>query len=132
MQFVKPVSGKLRQISMVPLVDVVFILLLFFMLTSSLERRAQIDLRMPVQSQTDDEPIIRLLEIVSPEGLMEVDDQLIDSRDASQLQDLLQDDADANFVVDTTDSIRAQTLVSVLDRLRDAGFARVSVRIDIE
>ena len=112
---------------MAPLIDVVFILLLFFMLTTGFVPWRQIDVTFPATGEPAEAKELLVVQIVD-EGraiLIEGDRYLID--DASALAALVAETPEAVFAVRGFAGMRTQTLVDVVDRLRRAGAAEVSL-----
>ncbi len=107
-----------RPISLTPLIDVVFILLMFFMLTSTFTRWKAVDLRLPVASSDAGPKKPQVL-------LLHTDGSLSLRGHSLQLSDL---DAEAAaldpalpVVVFPEAATRVQTIISTFERLATAG-----------
>ena len=124
---------KRQLISLTPLIDVVFILLLFFMLSTSFISAGSISLELGTSTskvtqdtQAQDQFVIRLL----ADGDLSIDDQRT-SFASSQLQSLL-DDAfqnDRNAVIRYDNEADVQDLMQLLDQLNTLSIDTESVRV---
>ncbi|MCY4143915.1 MAG: biopolymer transporter ExbD [Gammaproteobacteria bacterium] len=119
-----------KRISLVPLVDVVFILLLFFMLTTSVAKEKQLPMNYSSQSPLDQEQTLRHLTIESEEGDITSDDRTIRTEDQNSLVAWIGQDPDAVYVIDTLPEISTQALITVLDRLTVAGADNLVLKED--
>ncbi|MGB0941185.1 MAG: ExbD/TolR family protein [Marinomonas sp.] len=120
-------NTKRRQaISLTPLIDVVFILLLFFMLSSSFIPWRQINVSMPTatsQSKTD----VMRLEILDNKGRFVLDNQDFLMSDKASLISLVTENPDAIFLIKAKPEIETGVLVGLLDQLTLAGAKNVSI-----
>lgn len=121
-----------KRVSLVPLVDVVFILLLFFMLTTSIAKEKQLPVGYSSATTDSPEAITRELVIETEDGVISADGQRISTLDRRELSAWVGSDTEAIYVVDTLSQISTQTLVSVLDRLSQAGATQLMVKEDQE
>lgn len=115
---------------MVPLVDVVFILLLFFMLTTSIAKEKQLPVSYSSQSNTTPDVVVRELVIETEDGIISADGRRISTEIAEDLAAWVRLDTNATYAIDTQSHISTQALVTVLDRLATAGATRLMVRED--
>ncbi|WP_438463090.1 ExbD/TolR family protein [Marinomonas sp. PE14-40] len=120
-------NSKRRQaISLTPLIDVVFILLLFFMLSSSFIPWRQINVSMPTassQSQTD----VMRLEILDNQGHFVSGNKDFFMSDRASLVALVMENPDAVFLIKAKPEIETGILVGLLDQLTLAGAKNVSI-----
>lgn len=116
-----------RRISLVPLIDVVFILLLFFMLSTSLLAKKQLNMAFASNESLDAFSETRVIMLMSDDGLIAVDEQEFDSKDPRLLRELISRLGDASLSIDTAQKVSTQALITLLDRLRNAGATSVSL-----
>lgn len=114
-----------RSISLAPLIDVVFILLLFFILTTNFTRWRELPLAMPAQSETLDPPDMRVLRLAA-DGVLRYEQRAFTDADAAALRAFVGEAPDVAYVIDAT-GVHTQRLVDWLDRLKVAGAARLSL-----
>lgn len=125
MQLNKLVVGKRRAISLTPLIDVVFILLLFFMLSSSFIRWGGIDASF-AKAAPSKENVIRRVYLADSTGQLTIDGLAMHWSALSK--GLFASAArDATYVVDAAATVPAQALVTLVDKLKVAGARKVSL-----
>lgn len=120
----KPVHR--RAISLTPLIDVVFILLLFFMLSSTFIQWRQIDVSAPTESSSDTKTQ-RVLTLKSDQGLFSFDGVEYDGRNDAALKALVLEDVEAVYVIKVEPGLRTQSMIDLLDALKQAGASSVSL-----
>lgn len=115
-------SRPRKSISLTALIDVVFILLMFFMLTSSFSQWQQVDLALPAsQPKTS---------VDRPQWatLTETGTLLDQERNASTAQTLAEKlNPEHNLVLMPAPNTPLQILVKALEQLQDAGFSQVTL-----
>src|SRR5690606_11646316 len=112
-----------RTLGLTALIDVVFILLMFFMLTSSFTREKQFDLTAPVASAAAPATTPRQLLLRADGTLQPVDGDTFHS-DAALTASL---GTDEPLILRPAPDASVQTLVSALARLDNLGFSRLSL-----
>lgn len=125
--FVFAGTQRKRAIGLTPLIDVVFILLMFFMLASSFKHPGGMELRVPASATTSslsNSITIRISadELVWIEGVSFSVEELL-----PRLTGLSQTDASLLVRVQSDDNVKLQQLVDVLDMIGLAGLTKVSV-----
>jgi biopolymer transport protein ExbD len=124
-----PTPRRRQLISLTPLIDVVFILLIFFMLASSFLDWRTIPLATPSTNS-------RVTSDLTPlQVRIHLDGRLVFEGEALELGQLraavrgrLADEPGRSVVVRPDDAVPLQRVVEVLDRVRDSGAG--SVRLD--
>jgi biopolymer transport protein ExbD len=117
-------------ISLTPLIDVVFILLLFFMLTSSFVPWRIVDTPLSVSSEnpkTTEEVENITLTLKLNDDQVWVSNQVIRLTDQSYFETLIADHNDGTFIIKAEDGVTLQTLMHLADRLKIHGATRVSI-----
>lgn len=116
-------------ISLTPLIDVVFILLVFFMLASSFVDWRAIELSAPAETRaTTGSPLQgALLVEVRPDGLRYAGEPLSLEGIVERVSQRLAQAPGTPVLVQPSAGVTLQQTVAVLDRLVDAGAASVSV-----
>ena len=121
------VRRRKRAISMVPLIDVVFILLLFFMLSTSLIRAREIPVDFPTPDSEPSAQQVRVIRLESEDGTFSVEGLQYAASDLKALRSLVAEDPQAPYAIDTAPGISTQALVTLLDRLNMAGVRNLSL-----
>ncbi|TYL46674.1 ExbD/TolR family protein [Marinomonas sp. IMCC 4694] len=117
-------------ISLTPLIDVVFILLLFFMLTSSFVPWRIVDTPLSVTTETpaaSEERDNVILTLKQNDGQVWRHNETLSLSDASAFQALVADNAEAVFIIQAEDGVTLQSLMSLADRLTLNGAEMVSI-----
>ena len=114
-------------ISLTPLIDVVFILLVFFMLASSFLDWRSIDLSTPGRAVAAASSDASLLVEVHPGGLHLSGEHVSLDALAARVGERLDRNADQRVLVRPEAGVALQEVVAVLDRLAEAGVADLSL-----
>lgn len=117
---------KRRGISLTPLIDVVFILLLFFMLSSDFMHWRQISLSSANETESTPDSV-ELIRIEADSGELSHNGKRYALHDLPALTALVATDPKAVYAVEAAPGVKTQTLVSVLDQLHQAGADKVSM-----
>lgn len=125
-------EGRTRvseQLSIAPLIDVVFLLLLFFMVTSSFQHPEAIELDLP-QSSTSASDEDRAAEVsVDAAGSTFLDGQPLALEELqSAIAERMAADPETVIAVHTDSSTVVQRMVEVLDAVRAGGGKRIAFR----
>lgn len=115
-----------RAISLTPLIDVVFILLLFFMLSSTFIQWRQIDVSAPSESDTEVKTQ-RIIKLISDDGQFIVDGNTFSSTDKQAVTRLIAEDKQAVYVIQVAAGLRTQSMINLLDSFKQAGAASVTL-----
>jgi len=118
---IEPIPPRRRRSFLAPMVDVVFLLLLYFMLVANVQDLRAIPLNAPAATggaPTEDLLVIRLLadDVLELNGTPVGLDEL-----ALRLRDALSHDPDLTVWVRPASAVPLQQLVRVMDRVRAAG-----------
>ena len=117
------------EINVAPLIDIVFLLLIFFMLTSEFTDFKTIDMISPNQSNTsiqkNDPPIIINL---SEDGLVEIDKTEIKLEDLSEtIQMKLLNSKNNKIIISTLNETKINNLIIVVDTIRNLGIENIAL-----
>ena len=119
-----------NEINLTPMLDVVFIMLIFFIVTASFLRESGLDTNRPDQDQPqvlqDEEGAI--LVIIDETDDIWIDNRVVDPRAVrANIERLHAEDPDRPLVVQTSTTSRAETLVAVMDASRQADVYDISI-----
>ncbi|SFB83295.1 biopolymer transport protein ExbD [Marinospirillum celere] len=124
-------SSEPVQVNMTPLIDVVFLLLIFFMVTTSFPDQ-QLNLQLPTASsseprETQRDSIFNLA--LFADGRIQLDDQEISDADALKeyLQTLLEEHTDPAILIRAEQEAPHQRLVMALDIARQLGIQQLRI-----
>lgn len=126
-------ENKVSDVDMSPLIDMVFILLIFFMVSSTFVKDMKLDLERPGASSASraSSKVIRVY-------LDNVGDSYIDGQPVKvwaiqgKLRDMLRTKTEKSVLVITDDTIPVQKLIEVVDQCRLSGATDVAVATEKE
>lgn len=127
MNFRRPQREQL-ELNLIPLIDVVFMLLIFFMLTTTFIHDRVLDVTLPTaDTGTEQEaPLQNHVVELSAQGTLALDGELITEEElAERFEAIAQRDAQVVLWADA--EVINQRVVTVLDLARRAGVARIGM-----
>lgn len=123
-------AGKRRrvlQVSLTPLIDVVFILLLFFLLSSTFTQWRELNVVTSGETVNNEPQTLLKVQLISSQGEIRVEDQHYASADAAGLRELVLAHPNTVFALDAEDGVNTQAMITLADRLQQAGAKHVSL-----
>ena len=122
-------KNKPLDINVAPLIDIVFLLLIFFMLASEFTDFKTIDLVSPIESNTNIEitklPIIINL---SESGTIHVNSETIEKNNLSNfLKTTLTENSSKKVVINTDENTKINLLIDIIDIIRDLGIDKIAL-----
>lgn len=114
-----------QAISLTPLIDVVFILLLFFMLSSSFSQWRQIKLPASTESQQSSLEFVTVI-LDSDGDQFTVQGKRYQSSDINALTELIITKPEAVFAIAVEKNGKTQALINLLDNFKKSGATNVS------
>ncbi|PIE43288.1 MAG: biopolymer transporter ExbD [Gammaproteobacteria bacterium] len=115
-------------INISPLIDLVFLLLIFFMVTTSFVRETGIDVERPVASTAVASESSNILVAVTPEGKVYFDGQRVDIRTVrSHIARAIAENPGGEIIVVADKKSTTGVIVQVMDQCRLAGARQVSL-----
>lgn len=121
-------KGRGLIINITTLIDVMFLLLIFFMVTSTFKNQPAINLVLPrsaTASETVDTPAVLYL---SAEGAVYLNDMLIDLETlAVRLEEMHTDSGEDRMVLRADEKAAHGDVVELIDTIKRSGFTRVSL-----
>lgn len=119
-------------IEIAPLIDIVFILLIFFVVSSTFIRENVLEIELPPSQSTADAPVDEMIEVViTANNEIRIGERLISAATVATLMVELESRvADANMgrvVVRADAKSRHETVVLVLDAANMLGLTQVSI-----
>jgi len=121
-------EGGDAAINLTPLIDMVFILLIFFAVNSTFVKITGVEVDQPVAKSTTLQPASVLLIAVTETGDVWIDKKSVDIRRVrGVVERLLLESPDASVVVLSDEASRTGLVVDVIDQARLAGAERVAL-----
>lgn len=127
MRLAQQVRRGRRGVSLVPLVDVVFILLLFFMLSSTFIQRRQVPMNVAVQAYADSTVDVVELRLLSNEGNVSINGESIEKAKVRSFLTGTEISKSAVIAIRTEPLVKVQALVTLLDSLKAADRKKVAL-----
>ncbi len=120
------------EINLTSLIDVVFLLLIFFMVSTTFERHALLRLDLPEAATAETETLPSIIElIITDDGRLFIDDQMLadDRRETVQagLVQRFADNPDATLVIRADAEAPHRLVVRALDAAAAEGIRRLTI-----
>ena len=119
-------DGEASEINLTPMLDVVFIMLIFFIVTTSFIKESGVEIQRPESSAASPRPDAQVMVAITPEGAVWVDGSAVDlHRVGDEVATLVSDDG--GVVIQADRDSTTGLLIEVMDRIRQAGVEQVAV-----
>ena len=117
------------ELNMSPLIDMVFILLIFFLVTASFVKEAGgPDIATPIAATAEDKESTNMIVSVTEDGLIYMENQVVDIRSVrTQMEKFYHENPMGNVVITADANSKFGVPIEVLQRIRDAGISNVTV-----
>lgn len=113
---------------MAPLIDMIFILLIFFLVTTSFVKESGVEVKRPIASDSSVEQKTNIIVAVTKEGTIHIENQMIDIRSVrSHMERFRHENPMGNVVITADKDSMFGTSIEVLDQVRAAGISNVVV-----
>ena len=124
----RPRVSEEPEINVISMVDIVLVLLLFFMVTSSFVHQSHLSMELPkAQQATAGEPKTPITIDLSAAGQVRMNKQVVPMADlAGQLKALAAKDPERVIVLRADKNTTQQYVIDVLDAAQEAGLTRIS------
>ena len=115
-------------IDLTPMLDVVFIMLIFFIVTSTFIKTTGIEVNAPTADSAEQQPKANILVAVDSTGAVWIDRQQVDIRGVrAAVERMRVDQPDSSVVVQADQDARSGVVIRVMDQIRMAGVADVAL-----
>jgi len=116
------------EINLTPMLDVVFIMLIFFIVTATFIKQAGIDVTRPVAETAELRPTVSVLVAVGPTGDIWIDKRKVDPAGVrAVIERLHAENPKGGLVVQADKRAKYERLAAVLSAARAAGITDVAV-----
>jgi biopolymer transport protein ExbD len=118
-----------NEINLTPMLDVVFIMLIFFIVTASFIKEAGIDVNRPDAPMTESKPEdANILVMINANDEIWIDRRLIDPRAVrANIERLHAENPEGSVVIQANNKSSNKMLVEVMDSARLAGVYNISI-----
>ena len=125
-----PISNAVAEeedINLTPMLDVVFILLIFFIVTANFIKEPGLEINRPDSDTAETQENAAILIAVGP-GEIWMDGRRIDARQVkANVVKLLADNPQGSVVIQADEKATADSIIAVMDQSRDAGVYQISL-----
>jgi biopolymer transport protein ExbD len=117
------------ELNMSPLIDMVFILLIFFLVTTSFVKESALEVKRPIASQSQsDSDKQNMFVAIDKDGYIFIENQLVDIRSVrSRMERWFAENPLGNVVIMSDTDARWGVSIEVLDEVRQVGIKNVVV-----
>ena len=120
-------------VDMTPMLDIVFIMLIFFVVTSSFIKESGIDINQPSAKTAEVKEHGNILVAINAAGQIWIDKRQVDIRAVrANIERLHAENPQGSVVIQSDSSARTGLLVKVMDQVRQAGVLNVSIAASVD
>jgi biopolymer transport protein ExbD len=126
-------SGGIADINMTPLIDMVFILLIFFIVTTSFVKETGVDVNRPTAKTAVKKERANILVSIKSNGEIWMDKRQIDRRAVrANVERMHAENPEGSVIILADEEAKTGLLIEVMDQARLAGVANVSIAAERE
>ena len=119
-RYIKPI------INIASLVDVLFLLLIFFMVTSAFVEQPNIKLELPSTRHSEVSKIENMVLTIARDGELFIQDRLVDKKNlAKELRRVILDTSDDVLVLKADKFVPYGVVIDIMDAVKGAGYRKV-------
>jgi biopolymer transport protein ExbD len=116
------------EINITPMLDVVFIMLIFFIVTATFVKEAGIDVNRPDATTAEKKENANILIAIGPNNDIWIDRRMVDVRSVRpNIERLHAENPQGSVVIQADKESKTDTLIQVMDASRQAGVFNVSI-----
>ena len=120
--------SETTELNMAPLIDMIFILLIFFLVTASFVKTPGIDIQKPFAEIAEDRKKTNLVIGVAQDSTIWVEGRMIDIRDIrSYLERFLQETPNGTVVISADEESRSEVTLLLHDNCQAVGIKEVYI-----
>ena len=122
-----------QEINVTPMLDVVFIMLIFFIVTASFVKESGLDVNKPEAQTATKKEKANILIAISPNNEIWINRRRVDPRQVrANIQRLHAENPQGSVIIQAEKESNVNTLVQVMDASRDAGVFDVSLAAEAD
>lgn len=126
-------SGGIAEINMTPLIDMVFILLIFFIVTTSFVKETGVEVNRPAADTAVEQERANILIAIRANDEIWIDNRQIDRRAIrANVERLHAENPEGSVIIMADKDARTGLLIEVMDQARLAGVPNVSIAAENE
>ncbi len=126
-------SSADSEVNLTPMLDVVFIMLIFFVVTTSFVKEAGVEVNRPHANTAQQQESANILIAIRPNGEIWIDGRAVDVRAVrANMERLRAELPESNVVIQGDQNAQIGTLVRVMDQVRLAGITNVAIAAEAQ
>ncbi len=127
-RFSRQKNTEETQIDLTPMLDVVFIMLIFFIVTTSFVKEAGIDVNRPSAQSSEQKGQANIFIAIRNNDEIWIDKRMVDLRSVrANIERLKATNSQNSVVIQSDKEAKTGVLVSVMDQIRLAGIFNISI-----
>jgi len=116
------------EVDMTPMLDVVFIMLIFFIVTATFVKETGIEVNRPAEPSPPQSERANILVVIGPNNEIWIGQRQVDFRSVRpNIQRLHAENPQASVIIQADKQSNTNTLIQVMDAARQAGVFNVSI-----
>ena len=120
-------------VDMTPMLDIVFIMLIFFIVTATFVKQAGLEVTRPDAQTAVDQKRVGVLVAIGPENRVFMDNKEVDVREVrATAEKLLAENPQGSIVIQADQKSEAGVVLLVMEQLRTAGAPAVAIATEKE
>lgn len=129
MRLIRPTKAKEEaQVDLTSMLDIVFIMLIFFIVTSSFVRESGVEVNRPQASHATSQKDAGIFIAITAANDVYIDKRRVDvERVEATLEHLLLDQPEASLVIQADEHSYNGTVIAVMDAAKGAGIERIAL-----
>ena len=121
-------SGSVAEINMTPFIDMVFILLIFFIVTTSFVNETGVDVNRPSAETAVNKELANIMVAITSSGQINIGGRVVDRRAVrANIERLHAENPEGSVIIIADKDAKTGLLIEVMDQARLAGIANVSI-----
>lgn len=121
-------SGAMVEINMTPLIDMVFILLIFFIVSTSFVKETGVDVNRPTAKTAVKKERANIMIAITDSGEIKMENRTIDRRAVrANVERMHAENPEGSVIILADKDAKTGLLIEVMDQARLAGVANVSI-----
>lgn len=115
-------------IDMTPMLDIVFIMLIFFIVTTAFVKEAGVNVARPVGSEATERPKANIFVAITKEGEIWIDKRRVEPADlTTHINRLMLESSEGQVIIQADKEAKNGDLIPVMDAVKKSDAKRVSV-----
>jgi biopolymer transport protein ExbD len=131
MQFQRPIRKK-HQVSVIPLINVIFLLLMFFIVAGTIEVVDTLDVALPKAENGASKPTVNAIIYLGKDGKVALNSDLVATKDLKTIiTTLFIENPEQKISIKSDAGVPAKTLVMIMNIIEAAGGKDVSLVTEV-